>query len=38
METILIKAEYFDNFNLDLYIAFCRAKIELENNQNNLKK
>lgn len=38
METILMKAEYFDNFNLDLYIAFCRAKIELENNQKNQKK
>jgi hypothetical protein len=38
MQQILEKAEYFDNFNLDLYIAYIRAKIELENKQNNQKK
>jgi hypothetical protein len=38
MQQILEKAEYFDNFNLDLYIAVVKAKIELENKQNNQKK
>lgn len=27
METILIKAAYFDNFNVDLYLRYLKAKI-----------